>query len=684
MDRNHLGDETSPYLLQHADNPVHWHAWSDDAFARARAQNKPVLLSVGYAACHWCHVMAHESFENPDIAAQMNALFINIKVDREERPDIDALYQKALSLTGQQGGWPLTMFLTPDGLPFWGGTYFPPESRWGRPGFDSVLNQISEIFHTAPDKVLSNAKALQEALTKPDTTDGSPALTLHLLDQAAVSLLDHIDPIDGGLKGAPKFPMPSAFLFLWRAWRRTGNARMRDAFFDTLNHMSQGGIYDHLGGGFARYSTDDRWLVPHFEKMLYDNAQLIELLTLGWQETQSDLYAQRVEETVAWLTREMMAEDDAFAATLDADSEGEEGKFYVWTAPQIDALLGDLGPLFRAVYDAPDRGNWEHGVSILHRNHVEGGPQDPDLEDMLDEARDTLLAARSSRVRPGRDDKILADWNGLMIAALARAGLAFQRADWVDLAVQAFTTIQARLSRPDGRLCHSLRAGKVTESAILDDYANMARAALFLHEATGQPDYIDTAIGWVTTAHARYHDADNGGWYLTADDATDLFARHKTVLDSAVPSGNGTLIEVLARLYWLRGDDRWRQMASHAVTGLTAAALRQFPSAATVLNGFEVLHDAVQVVIIGTPDTPDTLALQQAALSMPVPTLVLSVIGPDDSLPPTHPATGKTRINNRATAYICRGPVCSAPVASPAALRDALRPDYPSGNASRI
>lgn len=677
MDRNRLGDETSPYLLQHADNPVHWQPWSPEALAEARASNKPILLSVGYAACHWCHVMAHESFENPTIAAQMNALFVPIKVDREERPDLDALFQKALSLTGQQGGWPLTMFLTPDGVPFWGGTYFPPESRWGRPGFPDVLNQISEIFHTNPDKVHSNASAMSAALTNPEPSakGAGHALTYPLLDRAAIGLLEHIDPIDGGLKGAPKFPMPYVFSFLWRAWHRTHDPRLRDAVFDTLTRMCQGGIYDHLDGGFARYSTDDRWLAPHFEKMLYDNGQLVELLTLAWQETRSPLYAQRITETVDWLQREMMAEGGAFAATLDADSEGEEGKYYVWTATEIDALLAGAGPLFRNTYDVTDHGNWENGVSILHRNHPEGGPADPQLEDLLAEARATLLSVRETRIPPGRDDKVLADWNGLMIAALARAGLAFGRDDWITLAEQAFTGVVSGLQRPDGRLGHCLRAGKVIEAAVLDDYANMARAALFLHEATGKPAYIDRAIGWVETADRHYRDDRRGGWFLSADDATDLFARHKTVLDSAVPSGNGTMIEVLARLYWLRGDTRWRQMAEDALTALTADALGQFPSASTVLNAFDLLEGGVQVVIVGPPGQAETRALQRAAFSVAVPNMVLSVIDPGDALPADHPAHGKTQHNGLPAAYICRGPVCSAPVITPQALRDTLSPD---------
>src|SRR5712692_1081177 len=366
IDRNRLGEETSPYLLQHKDNPIHWQAWNAETLAAAKAADKPILLSIGYAACHWCHVMAHESFENPSIAAQMNDLFVNIKVDREERPDLDAIYMNALALTGEHGGWPLTMFLTPDGEPFWGGTYFPPEPRWGRAGFPQILASIAAAYRDKHDNVAKNVAALREGLTRLASPQADGVIEPDLFDRIAERLLREVDPLNGGIGTAPKFPQCGIFELLWRGWKRSRLNPYREAVLRTLTTISQGGIYDHLGGGFARYATDARWLVPHFEKMLYDNAELISLLTLVWQETRDPLYAQRVAETIGWLEREMAGQEGGFYSSLDADSEHEEGKFYVWSEAEIDAVLGDRAALFKRFYDVSADGNWE-GHTILNR-----------------------------------------------------------------------------------------------------------------------------------------------------------------------------------------------------------------------------------------------------------------------------------------------------------------------------
>ena len=421
---NQLDRETSPYLLQHKDNPVHWMAWSEDTLALAKQQNKPILLSVGYAACHWCHVMAHESFENPDIADLMNQHYINIKVDREERPDIDSIYQSALHMMGEHGGWPLTMFLTPDGEPFWGGTYFPPTPRYGRPGFPDLLAGIAKVFHEEPARITKNVEALRDGLAKLSQAQAGPSVSIALLDQIAERLVQSVDQFRGGIGGAPKFPQCGILEQLWRAWRRTGQEPFRKAVQVTLDNMCQGGIYDHLGGGFARYSVDERWLVPHFEKMLYDNAQLVALLTLVWQDTRSDLYAQRVAETVGWVLREMRNDRGAFASSLDADSEGQEGKFYVWSETELDTLLGARSVPFKTVYDVTRHGNWEDANILNRLNRIE--LLSPAEETQLTADRAVLFAERAKRIPPGLDDKILADWNGMMIAALAFAGDVFQ------------------------------------------------------------------------------------------------------------------------------------------------------------------------------------------------------------------------------------------------------------------
>ncbi len=563
MDKNRLGDETSPYLLQHRDNPVHWQPWSEATLAAAKAADKPILLSVGYAACHWCHVMAHESFENPQIAARMNELFVSIKVDREERPDLDQVYQHALALMGEQGGWPLTMFLTPDGEPFWGGTYFPPEQRWGRPGFAQVLESLSEAYRAKREDVAKNVTVLRDALQRLGQPQGGGAVTRQQLDPIAERLLRETDQINGGIGTAPKFPQCGIFELLWRAWKRTRQPAYRDAVVKALDAMCQGGIYDHLGGGFARYSTDARWLAPHFEKMLYDNAELVDLLTLVWQDTKNPLYRQRIEETIGWVEREMLTPSGGFASSLDADSEHEEGKFYVWSEAEIDAVLGDGAALFKRFYDVTPEGNWE-GHTILNRIATPGLADDA-TEAELAKSREMLLQARASRVRPGWDDKVLADWNGLMIAAMAEAGIVFERPDWVAAARRAFDFIRREMTTGEGRLLHSWREGRAQHPASVDDYANLCRAALVLDEASGEDQLTARARQWIEVLDRHYWDASGGGYFFSADDTAALITRAKTAGDAATPAGNGTLVGVLTRLAILTGDDAYRRRAEAIV-----------------------------------------------------------------------------------------------------------------------
>ncbi|WP_207455719.1 thioredoxin domain-containing protein [Azospirillum sp. SYSU D00513] len=671
MSANMLDQETSPYLLQHKDNPVHWMAWGTEAFERARAERKPILLSVGYAACHWCHVMAHESFENPEVAALMNDLYVNVKVDREERPDVDQIYQAALALLGQQGGWPLTMFLTPDGEPFWGGTYFPPGPRYGRPGFPDVLRGIAETYRDEPDKVVRNVGALKDALSRMSRSASAGALDPALIDQIAERLLEETDPINGGIGSAPKFPQVPVLALFWRAGQRTGLSAYREAVETALTHMAQGGIYDHLGGGFARYSTDEMWLVPHFEKMLYDNAQLVELLTLVWQETRDPLYEQRVRETVGWLLREMVAEGGGFAATLDADSEGEEGRFYVWSEAEIDALLGaEESALFKRVYGIVPQGNWE-GKNIPNRlGSLKMKPAD--IEARLTAARAILWAEREKRVRPGWDDKVLADWNGLMIAALAEAALVFDEPGWLAAAERAFDFVRGRMT-VEGRLRHSWRAGQAKHAATLDDYAHMARAALALHEATGDPARLDQARDWVAVLDRHFWDGEASGYFYTADDARDLIVRTKSAADSATPSGNGTMLAVLAQFHHRTGEAAYRERADALIAAFSGELGRNFFPLTTFLNAVELLEEAVQVVIAGAPDAPDTLALRRAVLGRSLPNRVMTVLAPGSALPKGHPAAGKGMRDGAATAYVCRGTTCSPPVTSPDDLARALQ-----------
>jgi uncharacterized protein YyaL (SSP411 family) len=663
---NLLGRETSPYLLQHKDNPVHWMAWGPEAFARAKREGKAVLLSVGYAACHWCHVMAHESFEDAETAGLMNRHFVNVKVDREERPDVDAIYQNALALLGEHGGWPLTMFLTAAGEPFWGGTYFPPEDRYGRPGFRRVLERISDIYRTEGDKVRSNVDALKNALAQlGENRAGEKRIAPAVIERVAQHYLGHVDREHGGLAGAPKFPQCAVFDLLWRQAKRSNDAEMKNAVLLMLDRMSDGGIYDHLGGGFARYSTDAIWLVPHFEKMLYDNAQLVDLLTSAWQETRKPLYAERVSETIEWLLREMRVDAatadgnaGAYAGTLDADSEGEEGKYYVWTADEIDRLLGADAGTFKLAYDVTPGGNWE-GHTILNRRRTVKR-LDAAGEEKLRAAREVLFHEREKRIRPGRDDKVLADWNGLMIAALARAAMVFQKPAWLAAARAAFAFVCERMTE-DGRLKHSWCAGRLAHPATLDDHACMARAALLLYQTTGEAAYLAQAEAWAETIEARYRDTARGGYFLSADDVKDVILRHKTVHDHATPSGNGLLVHVFAMLFHLTGKTQYRERGEALIAAFSGELERNALAMPVLMTGQFMLEDAVQVVVTGG----DAEALQRAVWQAAQPNLVVQRIADTGALPEGHPAKGKSADG---AAYVCRGPVCSLPITDAEAL----------------
>jgi uncharacterized protein YyaL (SSP411 family) len=668
MTQNLLHQEASPYLLQHRDNPVHWRPWGPEALAEARRLGKPILLSVGYAACHWCHVMAHESFEDPATAAVMNRLFVNIKVDREERPDIDQIYMAALHALGEQGGWPLTMFLTPDGEPIWGGTYFPPDSRYGRPAFTAVLEEVARLFRDEPEKIETNRRLLMETLRERRAAGGT-APDRDLLDRAAERLLGFIDLERGGIRGAPKFPQASLLAMLWRAGLRTGDRRYRDAVLVTLRNIAQGGIYDHVGGGFARYSVDDRWLVPHFEKMLYDNAQLLEVMTDAFLETGEPLFRVRIEETIAFLVREMRLPGGAFAASLDADSEGHEGKFYVWSAAEVAEVLGpEEAAFFSRVYDITPGGNFE-GTAIPNRLAHQALLSEAD-EARLAAARQVLLARRAARVRPGTDDKVLADWNGLTIAALAHAGATFDRPDWIDLARDAHRFILDTMSR-DGRLAHAWREGRSVYPGLATDYAAMIKASLALHAATLDDAFLATAEALARTVRAHHWDADDPGYFLPAHDAEALILRPRSATDEATPGANSVMAANLVRLWRLTGEDAWRADAD-AVIAAAPMAENLF-AAAGMLSALDLRLGASDVVLVLPPGT-DHAPLIAAARRAATPNTILRAVADPGRLPAGHPAHGKAAIDGRPTAYVCRGETCSLPVTDPETLAVLLRP----------
>jgi len=664
---NRLAHETSPYLLQHKENPVAWWAWGPEALAEARATNKPILLSVGYAACHWCHVMAHESFEDAGTAAVMNELFVNIKVDREERPDIDQIYMAALHHLGEHGGWPLTMFLTPSGEPIWGGTYFPKTARYGKPAFVDVLREIARIFRDEPDKIERNRTALMQRLEAVARPAGVVTLGQAELDNAARQLAGLIDPVNGGTRGAPKFPQAALFELLWRAGSRTGETRYFAAVDITLDHICDGGIYDHLGGGFSRYSVDERWLVPHFEKMLYDNAQLLELLAVAYQRDGKALYRQRAFETVEWLKREMTTAEGAFSASLDADSEGEEGKFYVWSLAEVMQTLGaEDGIFFSHHYDVTAEGNFE-GHNILNR--LKAPPRDASDEASLTALRAKLLAVRDRRVRPGLDDKVLADWNGLMIAALANAGLVFEEPAWIELASRAFAFIVGAMTRGD-RLGHSWRQGQLKFPGLASDFAAMIRAALALYEATGRRDYLDRALAWQRALDRDYANAETGIYYLTAADAEGLVVRPAATSDEATPNHNAVAAQNLIRLAALAGDDSSRDKADRIISAIAPQAVENLYMHMALLNAVDLRLRAAEIVVTGQGSRAE--ALLAAARKMPPLDRIVLHAASADALPPGHPAREKADAASGPQAFICAGETCSLPVTDPGGLIGAM------------
>lgn len=660
---NRLKHAASPYLLQHQSNPVDWWEWSEEAFAEARASDRPVLLSVGYAACHWCHVMAHESFENPAIAAVMNELFVNIKVDREERPDIDHVYMSALHTLGEQGGWPLTMFLDSEGAPFWGGTYFPPTSRYGRPGFIDVLRQISGIYRSDRERIDRNASAIGEALReslKRVAEAGEPDL-----DEIANQIARRFDHDHGGLGGAPKFPNPGLIELLWRHAARSGDEASRAAANRTLMQMARGGIHDHLGGGFARYAVDERWLVPHFEKMLYDNAQLLPLYALEAARTGSPLLLEAADGIVAWLERDMLLPEGAFAASLDADSEGVEGKFYVWTLVELAKVLGpDDAALFARRYDVTADGNWE-GHTILNR--LSTPDPSPEIATKLADLRARLLSFRNERIPPGRDDKILADWNGLMISALVRASGILGRKDWIELAADAFRFVTESMADGEG-LAHSYRAGRLIAPGFALDHAAMAEAALALHDATGEQPYFDHAKRWSGHLDRHYCEADSGLLRMTRADSTALPVVPRPTHDDAVPNANGLHAVNLLRIAAQTGLLEDRERADRFLAIVLPAAVHAPMAHGSILNAYDLARSGVDIVLAG----PTRESFRQAALALPYLTTMLVDCPDPDGLPPEHPAHAYAKQAGKGAAFICLHGRCLPPVTEPNRLAEAI------------
>jgi uncharacterized protein YyaL (SSP411 family) len=654
---NRLADETSPYLRQHQNNPVDWYPWSDEAFDTARDEDKPVLLSVGYSACHWCHVMAHESFENPDTAAVMNELFVNIKVDREERPDVDAIYMEAVQAMTGQGGWPMTVFLTPDGRPFYGGTYFPDQPRHGMPSFTDVLRAMDGHWQSNRDEVGEQADRLTEALGAVANLTPAPAVPGEaLLANAYDTLRQQYDPRWGGFGGAPKFPGTMSLDLLLRAHHHNGSADTLAMVTNSLDAMASGGIYDHVGGAFARYSVDEEWLVPHFEKMLYDQALLTRVYLHAWQVTGEDRYRQVVDETIGYLLRDLRHPAGGFFSAEDADSEGVEGKFYVWSVDEIRDTAGDDADEAIAWWGVTASGNFE-GANILHRPERGDLVRPPGVE----RARQRLFEVREKRIRPGLDDKVLTEWNALMVASLAEAAAATGDPTWLDAAVETGDFLLANLRRDDGRWLRSWQAdGGARHLAYATDHAALVDAFTRLGEATGEARWLDEATTVAEALLDLFWDHDQGGVFTTGRDAESLVTRPKDLMDNATPSANSLAALALLRLSALTGDDTLRERAVDILRLLSDLAGKH-PAAFGHLLAAVDLHTTGSTEIVVTGDRPD---LVRAVTEQFLPNAVLAWGERHDS------PLWEGRDGDQA--YVCRQYACRRPVTDADALRAEL------------
>jgi uncharacterized protein YyaL (SSP411 family) len=680
---NRLSKETSPYLLQHAHNPVDWYPWGEEAFERARKDNKPILLSIGYSACHWCHVMEHESFENEDIAKVMNELFVNIKVDREERPDLDQIYMNAVQMMTRHGGWPMTVFLTPEGVPFYGGTYFPPEDRHNMPGFPRVLLGVADAYRSRPDEVAETAVSiLQELRNMGQASETDEAVTTEILDAAERNIARSYDPRHGGFGSAPKFPAAMNLEFLLRRYHRTGQRETLEMIENTCRKMAEGGLYDQLGGGFHRYSTDAQWLAPHFEKMLYDNALLSRLYLHVYQQTKDDFYKRIAEETLDYVLREMTDARGGFYSTQDADSEGHEGKFFVWTVDEVTEILGEEdGSLFCSFYDVTEAGNFE-GKNILH---VTGpleeaakstGVTAESLQKTLERGRRELFIARERRVKPDRDEKVLTAWNGLMLASFAEASAVLEREDYLDAAEKNASFVLENLKR-DGLLLRTYKDDQSKLNGYLEDYAFFVDGLTALYQATGRLRWLEEALTLTDKMVEEFWDGEEGGFFYTGKSHEELIVRSKDYFDNATPSGNSVAAETLLHLASLTGNEDYSRKAV-TIFRLLANPVKRYASAfGRLLGALDFYLSAPkEIAIIGEADSGETSDLRREVWSRYLPNKVVAQTNAGDQRAAEIVPLLRDRgmIDGRATAYVCEHYACQRPVSSAAELARQLSP----------
>lgn len=677
---NRLAGETSPYLLQHKDNPVNWYPWGAEALERARQEDKPILLSIGYSACHWCHVMAHESFENPEIAAIMNEKFINIKVDREERPDLDAIYMDAVQAMTGHGGWPMTMFLTPYGAPFFGGTYFPPREGRGMPSFPSVLQSVSRAYTERREDVRRGTQELHEFLSSRKELpppEGTP--TVGVLDEATRTLLRDFDRVSGGTVGAPKFPQPMNIEFLLKQWRRTGDTLLLELAELTLEKMAFGGIYDQIGGGFHRYAVDDVWLVPHFEKMLYDNALLTRLYLSAYQATGKLLYRRIAEETLDYVAREMTSPEDGFYTAQDADSEGVEGTFYIWSPDEVIAILGEGdGKLFNSLYDVTPNGNFDE-QNILHLDKdpetyaVEHNVSPNEILRVMSEGRQKLYAARAERVHPSTDDKIIMAWNGLMTRAFAEAASILDSDKYRQIAVAnarlVTTKMQTTTTEGGHRWYRTYKGGRAHIDAFAEDYAAYSNALISVYEATFDPAWLGIARTMMDTLVGHFWDEHGGGFFSTSDYHEVLVSRPKDFYDNAVPSANSEAAEALLRLYLLTANSEYEDLALRIFQPFLPALGSAPTSFGRLLSAIDFyLGGPAEVALIGPFENPVMQELVRATWRPYAPNKVVAGYQPSDSgtIPDIPLLENRPMLHGNPAAYVCRNYICEAPTSDPA------------------
>ena len=679
---NRLIHETSSYLQQHAHNPVEWYPWGEEAFGRAGAENKPVLLSIGYSACHWCHVMEHESFENEEIAKLMNELFINIKVDREERPDLDEVYMNAVQMLTGRGGWPMTVFLTPEGKPFYGATYFPPEDRYGMPGFPGVLRAGAQAYKERPEVVEKSVEQILSGLNHmANFQESQRPFSLETIGQSAEQLSQAYDPDYGGLGQAPKFPNAGVFELFLRHYRRSKERRFLDMVTHTLTKIAEGGIYDHLGGGFHRYSVDEKWLVPHFEKMLYDNAQLIRIYAQVFTITKEAFFKRVVEESLNYLLREMFHPEGGFYSTQDADSEGQEGKFFTWSREEIMQILGEeVGEIFCRIYDVSDYGNFEgknilHPILTLDQSAKFFRKERQEIERMMAGARAKLFQEREKRVRPFRDEKILTSWNGLMLSGLAEAIKVSANPRYIEAAAKTVIFIFTRMFR-DGFLLHTYKDGKSMLHGYLDDYAFLAAGLLDLYEATLERSTLEQALQLAEMMIREFWDDIDGAFFYTGKSHEQLISRTKPAFDSSVPSANSIATQVLLRLYHYTTREDYLRRAEKVLRLYYDAMEKQPFGFAHMLSALDFyLEKPKEIVLVGRKKDEATQDLLKKIHSLYLPNMTLQLVASDEPLKAISPLLeGKTQLGGKPTVYVCHNFTCSPPVTEWEDLRELLLP----------